>query len=197
MLFGASLFLNKYNVVILDIRKGIYAHPLTGICKASNRDPIIAPQKEICSIIVFMINSGMKVLEFVQDHMIAHLLQLCKEDLDINDLPPIELVEDEPTVGGGTSFGEFDGNSIRVVAKGRHPMDIMRTLAHELVHWKQMSEGQSLDGSDGSDTENEANAVAGIIMRKFAKMYPQYFLDTIPLNQYSPYKLPHSLAYKQ
>lgn len=159
----------------------------------------MAPQKEICSTIVFMINKGMKVLEFVQEHMVTHLLQLCKEDLRINELPSISLVEDEPTVGGGTSFGEFDGNTntIRVVVKGRHPMDVMRTLAHELVHWKQMINGEEPNGSDGSYAENEANAVAGIIMRKFAKMYPQYFLDTIPLNQYSPYKLPHSLAYKQ
>lgn len=158
----------------------MYAQPLTGICNASNRDPIIAPQKEICSIMLFMINSGMKVLEFVQDHMITHLLQLCKEDLNINELPPITMVDDEPTVGGGTAFGEFDGNSIRVVTMGRHPMDVMRTLAHELVHWKQMSDGDDLDGSDGSDTENEANAIAGTIMRKFGKKYPHYFMDSIP-----------------
>ncbi len=124
----------------------------------------------------------MKVLEFVQDHMITHLLELCKEDLQIDELPPIELVEDEPTVGGGTSFGEFDGGKVRVVVKGRHPMDIMRTLAHELVHWKQMMDGEELNGADGSNSENEANATAGVIMRKFAKMYPDYFLDTIPLN---------------
>jgi Zn-dependent peptidase ImmA (M78 family) len=59
-------------------------------------------------------------------------------------------------------------------------MDVMRTLAHELVHWKQMMDGDELDGSDGSSTENEANAIAGLIMRKFAKMYPDYFMDSMP-----------------
>lgn len=121
----------------------------------------------------------MKLREFVQEHMITHLLQLCKAELEIDELPPISLV-DEPTVGGGTSFGVFDGNSINVVTLNRHPMDVMRTLAHELVHWKQMMDGDELDGSDGSSTENEANAVAGMIMRKFAKLYPDYFLQSMP-----------------
>lgn len=122
----------------------------------------------------------MKLREVVQEPMIAHLLRLCKHELGINELPPIELVDEEPTVGEGTSFGEFDGNSIRVVTQGRHPMDVMRTLAHELVHWKQLMQGDELDGSDGSNVENEANAMAGVIMRKFGKMYPDYFLDSLP-----------------
>ena len=54
-------------------------------------------------------------------------------------------------------------------------MDVLRTLAHELVHWKQCQMGEELDGADGSDTENQANAVAGIIMRRFGKSCPHLF----------------------
>jgi hypothetical protein len=111
--------------------------------------------------------------------MITHLLQLCKHELNLDNLPPINLV-DEDAVGGGKSFGVFDGDTIQVVTKGRHPMDVMRTLAHELVHWKQRIEGMELDGSDGSETENQANAMAGVIMRKFGEKYPQYFMDSLP-----------------
>ena len=32
------------------------------------------------------------------------------------------------------------------------------------------------DGNDGSDIENEANAVAGIIMRKYGKLHPEIYL---------------------
>lgn len=110
--------------------------------------------------------------------MVTHLLQLCKQELQLSELPDIQLVN-EPTVGGGTSFGEFDG-AIRVATLGRHPMDVMRTLAHEIVHWKQMITGQEMDGSDGSKTENDANAIAGVIMRKFGQMYPEYFLQSLP-----------------
>lgn len=121
----------------------------------------------------------MKLREVMQEHMITHLLQLCKHELELDELPDIQLVSDQPTVGGGSSFGVFDGG-IKVVSKGRHPMDVMRTLAHELVHWKQMTTGAEMDGSDGSEVENEANALAGEIMRKFGKMYPHYFVDTLP-----------------
>jgi hypothetical protein len=122
----------------------------------------------------------MKIKEAVAQPMITHLLRLCKAELKIDELPEIQLLDTEPTVGSGTAFGEFDGNSIRVVTTDRHPMDVARTLAHELVHWKQMIDGDELDGSDGSNTENEANAIAGVIMRRFAKIYPEYFLQSIP-----------------
>jgi hypothetical protein len=116
----------------------------------------------------------MKIKEAILEKMISQLLELCKSELDLNELPSIELI-DEPTVGGGTSFGEFSNNEIKVVISERHPMDVMRTLAHELVHWKQQLEGLKLDGSDGSNIENQANAVAGVIMRKFAKQHPECF----------------------
>ena len=122
----------------------------------------------------------MKIKDFVSEHMVTHLLDLCKNELGIEELPSVNLISDQPTVGEGTSFGVFDETGIKVVTAGRHPMDVMRTLAHELVHWKQSVHGQELDGSDGSDTENEANAMAGVIMRKFGKMYPEYFLQSMP-----------------
>jgi hypothetical protein len=112
--------------------------------------------------------------------MVTHLLQLCKHELELNEMPSIFLLGEEPTTGGGTSFGEFTDEGIEVVTAGRHPMDVMRTLAHELVHWKQRVENLALDGADGSETENQANAIAGIIMRKFGQKYPQYFVDTLP-----------------
>jgi hypothetical protein len=177
---GASLLFSKYIVAIFDNRNGIYAQPLTAIFIANNMEPNIAPQREICSIIVFMINSVMRIREAIAEPMITHLLQLCKNELGIDELPSIEMIDDESTVGGGTAFGEFTGDKIRVITTNRHPMDVARTLSHELVHWQQMEKGKELDGSDGSSTENEANAIAGIIMRKFAKMYPEYFLDTLP-----------------
>ncbi len=128
-----------------------------------------------------MINSCMKLKEVVQENMVTHLLQMCQKELEIQDLPEIELIN-EPFLEGGDkkSFGIFDGKIIRVVVKGRHPMDVMRTLAHEIVHWAQMNSGMDMDGSDGSEAENDANARAGVIMRQFGERYPDYFLSTLP-----------------
>jgi Zn-dependent peptidase ImmA (M78 family) len=50
--------------------------------------------------------------------------------------------------------------------------DILRTLAHELVHRKQEEDGR-LDinsGKTGSPIEDEANAMAGVLLRNFGKI---------------------------
>jgi len=124
----------------------------------------------------------MKIKEAIQESMMSHLLQLCKQELELDELPPISLIDDAPAIKSGdkNSFGEFDGSTINVVTTGRHPLDVMRTLAHELSHWKQRLEGQEMDGEDGSDTENQANALAGIIMRRFGEKYPEYFINSLP-----------------
>lgn len=121
----------------------------------------------------------MKIREAVAEHMLTHLINLCKKELGLTELPPIKLI-DEPSVPGTTSFGVFDGNAIQVVQLNRHPVDVARTLAHELVHWHQRVTGQELDGETGSTTENDANAIAGVILRKFGEMYPQYFAEILP-----------------
>lgn len=124
----------------------------------------------------------MKLFEAMQADMLHNLFQICQEILDLDQIPEVHLITDQPFITGGDkkSFGVFDGESIKVVAMNRHPMDVMRTLAHEIVHWKQKESGAELDGSDGSDAENEANAMAGVIMRRFGERYPDYFLESLP-----------------
>ena len=120
-----------------------------------------------------------KFLPFVQRH------------LDLSDLPEIELL-DQPLEG---TFGRYGDGQIRVMAHGRHPIDVLRTLAHELVHYKQDSEGRIHDdsGETGSDEENEANAVAGVIMRDFDQANPELLtalkesqVPTGPINEFAP-----------
>jgi Zn-dependent peptidase ImmA (M78 family) len=118
----------------------------------------------------------MKIDELIKPHMVTHLLKLCKRELELSTFPKIKFV-DQPSING-SSFGQYGNNKIIVITKDRHPIDIMRTLCHELVHWKQESENMKLDGTDGSDIENQANAIAGVIMRKFGKMYPEYFVNS-------------------
>ena len=111
--------------------------------------------------------------------MTNQLLTLVKQELTLDQIPDIELLGNEEATGGGTSFGQFMNDRIEVVTANRHPVDVMRTLAHELVHWKQRVSGMELNGEDGSETENQANAVAGQILRKFGRLYPEYYMNLI------------------
>jgi hypothetical protein len=57
----------------------------------------------------------------------------------------------------------------------RHPLDILRTVAHEVVHYKQSIKRVAMNPNPGSPSENEANAKAGEIMRKYGKLHPELF----------------------
>ena len=78
-----------------------------------------------------------------------------------------------------STFGTFnpDSDKIWLYVGNRNMADILRTLAHELVHRKQAEDGR-LDiasGETGSDIENEANAQAGILLRNFGKLNKQIY----------------------
>jgi len=72
-----------------------------------------------------------------------------------------------------SSFGYFDPNNNRIwiYCANRNMADILRTLAHELVHRKQDEDGRidNTSGETGSEIENEANAQAGVLLRDFGK----------------------------
>ena len=97
----------------------------------------------------------------------------CKDKLELPNIPTITLVD---RIGGKT-FGQYDTvkKDIAVQLADRHIVDVLRTLAHELVHHKQRHLHSKLDGSDGSDHENQANALAGKLMRQFGKRYPKLY----------------------
>ena len=54
-------------------------------------------------------------------------------------------------------------------------MDILRTLAHELTHYRQHTRGVNGTGHAGAPTENEANRLAGTIVRKFGEKHSGLF----------------------
>jgi cytidyltransferase-like protein len=77
------------------------------------------------------------------------------------------------------SFGYFDpnANKIWVYCGNRNMADILRTLAHELVHRKQDEDGRINyeSGKTGSEIENEANAQAGVLLRDFGKQHEEIY----------------------
>ena len=115
------------------------------------------------------------LLENKNNAFIKQHIQWLADQLDIKKLPKITLLNDPVD----TTFGQYDPDtkSIKLVTGGRHPVDVLRTLAHELTHYKQDIENNLPDGAGetGTDQENEANANAGIVMRDFAQENPDQF----------------------
>ena len=111
---------------------------------------------------------------------LGDFLPVAMKELGINKLPKIKLekiVDDteQPTFGRFVNSPE----EIHLGIANRHPLDILRTLAHELVHYRQFITNNMPDdaGQTGSPQENEAHIVAGVIMRHFNKAHPNYFKD--------------------
>lgn len=111
--------------------------------------------------------------------IIERFAEWCCMMLEIQNIPPINLIPDVEFSKRECSFGGYDPatNIIHLAIHGRHVVDTLRTLAHELVHCKQNeSSGISLeDGKTGSYVENEANATAGMIMREYGRRNPHLY----------------------
>lgn len=116
----------------------------------------------------------------VQSH-VDDFLGHAKEHLGLNQLPKVELVNNKMVAQENASFGGYypGEKTIRVNIAGRHPVDVLRTLAHELVHYRQDLNGQLDDvemaGETGSTYENEANSEAGIMMRNYGRAKPSIY----------------------
>lgn len=106
-----------------------------------------------------------------------HFIEYCKDFLKLKDIPDIEFKKGSDFSKKHKSFGYFDDKNDQIVISThkRNEGDIMRTIAHELVHYKQKTLHQKGKSSAGSKHENDANAIAGEIMRKYGKKNPQIF----------------------
>lgn len=115
--------------------------------------------------------------DFIRD-----FLPFTKKELGLSQLPKIKVVDRVPDAEG-TTFGCYrpELGTIYLVAVDRHPKDVMRTLAHELVHYKQDQENRlhAKSGATGSREENEANAHAGIIMRNYSQENPESVTESV------------------
>jgi hypothetical protein len=115
--------------------------------------------------------------------MFKDFFPLAMEVLELDRLPEMKFAP-ELNTGEQPSFGMYvvGENKLYVALTNRHPVDILRTVAHELAHFRQDLRGELNDdsGMTGSPEENQAHELAGIIMRHFNKKYPQY-LKSMPI----------------
>jgi len=110
----------------------------------------------------------------VDSSIIKEFIKFAIGKLQINKIPEgLTLSYNNDEAKSRHSFGTFDPNNgkIWLYVKNRNMADILRTLAHELVHRKQDEDGRIdySSGETGSEIENEANAQAGILLRDFGK----------------------------
>ena len=169
------LLVRKYKngYQVLDGHHRFWAYKLLGVKSIPSR---IVPDEDIEEISKQGVAEGVEQPDLMS--AFKDFLPVAMRELNIKKLPPIKLLKQVPA-GDQPTFGKFvnDENVVYLGIAERHPVDILRTLAHELVHYKQNTEHQLAAGSGatGSPEENQAHEVAGVIMRDFNRLHPEYF----------------------
>ena len=112
--------------------------------------------------------------------IVQEFIQHVVSELGIDPVPNIKLHIEPEWSTNNHSFGRYDPDThtLNVSMPNRHILDVLRTVAHELVHCSQHQQHRNMPddaGETGSPWENDANARAGIIMRDWANTHPEHF----------------------
>ena len=101
------------------------------------------------------------------------------KELNIEKDCPID-VEAEKSTEYTTGNYHIQDRKIKVLDNGRKLADILRTIAHELVHHKQNELGQLVGDIPeiGGTIEDQANAYAGRLVKKYGKQTPSLYLES-------------------
>ncbi len=100
--------------------------------------------------------------------LLEEFLNYMNEELSIDQPYSLYFVDDKKNASealGKTAMYNPSTNSVYIYVTNRHPKDIMRSIAHELVHHKQNCSGE-LQNMSFEKAETDANA-GGFFLRKF------------------------------
>jgi len=120
--------------------------------------------------------SGRPISRIQFNAILKRFIVFLKRELTLTIDIPYILIDDPDFSKKNRAFGMMNSDGIVYISIiNRHPLDILRTVAHEVVHYKQSIKRVAMNPNPGSPSENEANAKAGEIMRKYGKLHPELF----------------------
>jgi Zn-dependent peptidase ImmA (M78 family) len=110
--------------------------------------------------------------------IINKFLNFVKDDLELTKPFKLTLTTNKDGIRTTAVYNHVE-NTITIYIKNRALVDVLRSIAHELVHHLQNQRGEldgtKNEGDDGSPWENEANARAGKLIRMFGREYPNIY----------------------
>ena len=100
-------------------------------------------------------------------------VKFVKKELELKTVPTISIQNGKGMLKTTANYDYTKENKIiKVNAKNRALVDVMRSVAHEMVHHKQFEQGRlKVRPPDiGGEIEDEANAKAGQFIKMFSKL---------------------------
>lgn len=106
---------------------------------------------------------------------IARFIQFVKKELELEKPFKVNLVINRDESLKTYAFYDPSSFFIKIYVKNRGLADILRSIAHELVHHKQKEQGrlETIHQDIGGEIEDEANARAGSLVKKFGYENPE------------------------
>lgn len=107
--------------------------------------------------------------------LVAKFLKFVNDELNINRPFKVKLATQRDDDLRTYAYYDKSSGLIKVYCKNRGVADVLRSIAHELVHHLQ-NQRQELDvqhADVGGKIEDEANAVAGQLVKKFGYANPE------------------------
>jgi hypothetical protein len=114
----------------------------------------------------------MAFLEDKQKEKLDKFVKFVKDQLELKQVPKIVIQNGRKDLKTTANYNyNLDDKVIKVNAKNRMLVDVMRSIAHEMVHHKQYEQGRlKVKPPDiGGEIEDEANAKAGQFIKMFSK----------------------------
>jgi hypothetical protein len=107
-------------------------------------------------------------------------VKFVKDQLELKTVPIISIKGNRDGLKTTANYDYTKENKIiKVYGKNRALVDIMRSVAHEMVHHKQFEDGrlEQRPPDIGGEIEDEANAKAGQYIKLFSKEDPTIYED--------------------
>ena len=105
-------------------------------------------------------------------------VKFVKNQLELDTVPVISIQNHRENIKTTANYDYTkDEKIIKVCSKGRALVDVMRSIAHEMVHHKQYEQGRlKVQPPDiGGEIEDEANAKAGQYIKMYSKKDPNIY----------------------
>ena len=115
----------------------------------------------------------MRFLDDNKKKKLNDFVKFVKKELELKTVPTISIQNGKGMLKTTANYDYTKENKIiKVNAKNRALVDVMRSVAHEMVHHKQFEQGRlKVRPPDiGGEIEDEANAKAGQFIKMFSKL---------------------------
>jgi len=108
-------------------------------------------------------------------YTIVKFLKFINDELNLNQPFKVKLAQNRDEDLRTYAYYNKVNGDIKVYCKQRGLADVLRSIAHELIHHQQNQNGK-LQGPTqdvGGEIEDEANSVAGQLVKKFGYENPE------------------------